>query len=267
MLQLAPTKRYAVIARSDATVPRLPLEDAASTKALQLLKRHGYFVATEIGAALENDVASIEAELENFFAKAPERKEKCMGTVYANERGLPMFRRGYERQKNVRECFRVPVNEEGQPWPSSQTKVCWRRVIRRFQALSDALLEAVVPGHERGEDFSLAYCFRYGEDDGGANGGADHTLVGEHADVSLVVVEPVARVPGLEVFDIHTKRWVCVEAVCVPGRELVVFVGRALSRISGLPALKHRVVKAGRARTSFLFEQKYAAFFEGGLQH
>ena len=267
MLHLKPTKRYAVIARSDATVPRLPLEDAATTKALQLLKRHGYFVATEIGAALENDVASIESELENFFAKAPERKEKCMGTVYANERGLPMFRRGYERQEHVRECFRVPVKEEGQPWPSSRTKVCWRRVITRFQAVADALLEAVVPGHERGEDFSLAYCFRYGVDDGGANGGSDDTLVGEHADVSLVVVEPVSRVPGLEVFDIHTKRWVCVEAVCVPGRELVVFVGRALSAKTGLPALKHRVVKSGKARTSFLFEQKYAAFFEGGLQH
>ena len=267
MLQLAPTQRFAVISRIDTSVPRLPLAAAASTKALGLLERHGYFVATDLGAALENDVAAIESELDRFFAKSTERKEKCMGTVYANERGLPMFRRGYERQENVRECFRVPVNEEGQPWPSSQTKVCWRRVITRFQALADALLEAAAPGHERGEDFSLAYCFRYGEDDGGANGGSDNTLVGEHADVSLVVVEPVARVPGLEVFDIHKKRWVCVEAVCIPGKELVVFVGKALSRTSGLPALKHRVVKSHRARTSFLFEQKYAAFFEGGLQH
>ena len=267
MLHLQPTKRYAMIAVSDATVPRLPLEDAASTKALDLLKRHGYFVATDLGAALEADVALIEAELDRFFAKSTDRKEKCMGTVYANERGLPMFRRGYERQENIRECFRVPVNEEGQPWPSSQTKVCWRRVIRRFQALADALLEAAAPGHERGEDFSLAYCFRYGVEDGGANGGSDNTLVGEHADVSLVVVEPVSRVAGLEVYDLCLKRWVCVEAVCVPGKELVVFVGRALSRTSGLPALKHRVVKSHRARTSFLFEQKYAAFFEGGLQH
>jgi hypothetical protein len=267
MLHLAPTAKYAVIARSDATVPRLPLAAAATEQGLTLLRRHGYFVATHIGDALAADVQTIESELDRFFAKAPARKEKCVGTVYANERGLPMFRRGYERQKNVRECFRVPVNEAGQPWPSSQTKVCWRRVIKRFQAVADALLEAVVPGHERGEDFSLAYCFRYGEDDGGANGGSGDTLVGEHADVSLVVVEPVSRVPGLEVFDIHTKRWVCVESVCIPGKELVVFVGRALSRTSGLPALKHRVVKTGRARLSFLFEQKYAAFFEGGLQH
>ena len=248
-------------------MPRLPLEDGASEQALQLLKRHGYFVATHIGEALEADVASIETELNNFFAKSTERKERCMGTVYANERGLPMFRRGYERQQNVRECFRVPVNEEGQPWPSSQTKVCWRRVITRFQALADALLDLAAPGHDKGEDFSLAYCFRYGVEDGGAHGGSDNTLVGEHADVSLVVVEPVSRVAGLEVFDIHEKRWVCVEAVCIPGKELVVFVGKALSRISGLPALRHRVVKTGRARLSFLFEQKYAAFFEGGLQH
>ena len=191
MLHLQPTKRYAVIAVSDATVPRLPLEDAASAKALQLLKRHGYFVATDLGAALEADVASIEAELDRFFAKSTERKEKCVGTVYANERGLPMFCRGYERQQNVRECFRVPVNEEGQPWPSPQAKACWRRVVDRFRSLSDALLDLAAPGHDKGEDFSLAYCFRYGEDDGGANGGSDDTLVGEHADVSLVVVEPV----------------------------------------------------------------------------
>ena len=133
-------------------MPRIPLAAAATTKALGLLRRHGYFVATEIGAALENDVASIEAELENFFAKAPERKEKCMGTVYANERGLPMFRRGYERQEHVRECFRVPVSEEGQPWPSSQTKVCWRRVITRFQAVADALRELGV------SQVSIVYC-------------------------------------------------------------------------------------------------------------
>ena len=266
MLHLKPTKRYAVI-DADASVPRLPLEDAASTKALQLLKRHGYFVATDLGAALEADVALIEAELDRFFAKSTERKEKCVGTVYANERGLPMFCRGYERQQNVRECFRVPVNEEGQPWPSSKTKVCWRRVITRFQTLADALLDLAAPGHDKGEDFSLAYCFRYGVDDGGANGGSDNTLGGEHADVSLVVVEPVSRVAGLEVYDLCLKRWVCVESVCVPGRELVVFVGKALASKTGLPALKHRVVKAGRARLSFLFEQKYAAFFEGGLQH
>ena len=60
MLHLAPTKRFTVISRSDATVPRLPLEDAASPKALQLLKRHGYFVATHIGDALEADVQTIE---------------------------------------------------------------------------------------------------------------------------------------------------------------------------------------------------------------
>ena len=194
MLQLAPTtalRRDSEKRRDRAAHPTRRRREHA--RGMQLLGRHGYFVATEIGAALENDVASIEAELENFFAKAPERKEKCRGAVYANERGLPMFRRGYERQEHVRECFRVPVQEEGQPWPSSQTKVCWRRVITRFQAVADALLEAVAPGHERGEDFSLAYCFRYGEDDGGANGGADDTLVGEHADVSLVVVEPVSE--------------------------------------------------------------------------
>ena len=51
MLHLAPTKRYAVIAVSDATVPRIPLAAATTEQALQLLKKHGYFVATDLGAA------------------------------------------------------------------------------------------------------------------------------------------------------------------------------------------------------------------------
>ena len=54
MLQLAPTKRFAVISRSDTTVPRLPLEDAASPKALQLLERHGYFVVRNRGQLSRN---------------------------------------------------------------------------------------------------------------------------------------------------------------------------------------------------------------------
>ena len=59
MLHLQPTKRYAVISRSesDATVPRIPLATAATARAIQLLEKHGYFVATDLGAALEADVA------------------------------------------------------------------------------------------------------------------------------------------------------------------------------------------------------------------
>ena len=140
------------------------------------------------------DVQTIETELENFFAKAPERKEKCMGTVYANERGLPMFRRGYERQQNVRECFRVPVQEEGQPWPSPRTKVCWRRVVDRFPSFIRCAARSGGPGTRARRGLFASHRFRYGEEDGGANGGSDDTLVGEHADVSLVVVEPVSRV-------------------------------------------------------------------------
>ena len=65
MLHLAPTKRFAVISRSDATVPRLSLGDAASTKALQLLKKHGYFVATDLGAALEYCIALCGGEVQH----------------------------------------------------------------------------------------------------------------------------------------------------------------------------------------------------------
>ena len=158
MLHLAPTKRFTVISRSDATVPRIPLAAAASTKALQLLKRHGYFVATDLGAALENDVASIETELDRFFAKAPERKEKCMGTVYANERGLPMFRRGYERQQHIRECFRVPVNEEGQPGPLLEQK-CAGGASLRASKLIRCVVGSGCPGTRARRRFFFGLLF------------------------------------------------------------------------------------------------------------
>ena len=65
MLHLAPTQRFAVISRSDAPVPRIPLAAAASTKALQLLKRHGYFVATDLGAALDDREALCWCQLQH----------------------------------------------------------------------------------------------------------------------------------------------------------------------------------------------------------
>jgi len=82
--------------------------------------------------------------------------------------------------------------------------------------------------------------------------------------VSLVVCEPVSRAPGLEVFDAKLRRWLGVEAACAPGEEVVVFGGKAFEHRTGIPACRHRVVKCAPARPRhvFLYEQKYAAFFQ-----
>ena len=119
------------------------------------------------------------------------------------------------------------------------------------------------PSLSEADDYSLAYSFLYGADDGGANGGDAQTLVGEHCDVSLVVVEPVSQVPGLQVYDTKLRTWLGVEGKATPGKELVLFGGNAFAHATGIPACRHRVVKARppRPRHVFLYEQKYAAFF------
>mmetsp|Transcript_1968 Transcript_1968/g.5975 ORF Transcript_1968/g.5975 Transcript_1968/m.5975 type:complete len:277 (+) Transcript_1968:1945-2775(+) len=275
MLRLQTTQKFAVVSRADdAALPRVAYRDAASPEALALLRKHSYVVVDELGSELEAHIASVEAHWWKFFARADETKRRCVGAVYANERGLPMFRRGYERQEGVRECFRAPVCGGGQPWPSRDARDAWAALEKTAARLADAVLEAALPGwREEGagasdDDFSLAYCFRYGPADGGANGGDAETLVGAHADVSLVVVEPVASVPGLEVFDLASRRWLAVEDAAPRGKALVVFGGKAFAAATGLAACEHRVVKLSSSpRLSWLYEQKYGAFFEGGGMH
>ena len=59
-------------------------------------------------------------------------------------------------------------------------------------------------------------------------------------------------------------RWVAVEESCEPGKEFVLFGGVALERATGgrIRAALHRVTQARQPRTVFLFEQKYAAYFD-----
>jgi len=100
----------------------------------------------------------------------------------------------------------------------------------------------------------------------------------EHVDPSLLVVEPIAEVPGLEVLDQAAGEWVSVEACARSGQggqEWVLFGGRALEAATQgqIKACRHRVTTPGfrdaarRAarlrRFCFIFEQKLADFYEG----
>jgi ABC-type multidrug transport system fused ATPase/permease subunit len=61
--------------------------------------------------------------------------------------------------------------------------------------------------------------------------------VTEHVDPSLFVIEPCCGVAGLEVLDAHTQQWLQAEAVCAPGKDLILFGGKALEvRTSKLAA-------------------------------
>ena len=270
-LQLRPTQRFAVIERrpQQSDVPRVSLAEVAAPRTLELLRERGYVVVTDLDDAFLRAIAAQERAFLDFYARDAARKKRCVGTVYLSERGQPMFSRGYERQQRVRECFRAQASAPAaQPWPNRGARAAWVDLVGRLATLADAVLDAAVgvPSRPRDgdDDFSLAYSFLYGVDDGGGNGGDASTLVGEHADVSLVVCEPVSRAPGLEVFDAKLRRWLGVEAACAPGEEVVVFGGKAFEHRTGIAACRHRVVKCAPARPRhvFLYEQKYAAFFQ-----
>ena len=121
--------------------------------------------------------------------------------------------------------------------------------------------------------------------------------VAPHVDPSLLVVEPCSRARGLEVRararergrewraprspnrrpdgaeawqvqDVASGAWVRVDgdgSACVPGADLVLFAGRGLEAATGgrVRACPHRVAHApGEQRFAFIFEQKYAQFYD-----
>jgi len=197
--------------------------------------------------------------------------------VYVSERGVPLFRRGYERQSGVRECFRVPAADlwsaqlgDAAWWPATEvggtrtdgteSRRVFRRAARPLRCLADHVLGAfcassVVDGARRtgrtddDDDCSLVFSFAY-ERKNEQPAPNDHrtsaapVLVAEHVDQSLVVVAPVATAPGLQVFDRAVGSWITVEAACgaAPGTALIVFGGAALEHAAGVAACRHRVV-------------------------
>lgn len=130
-----------------------------------------------------------------------------------------------------------------------------------------------------GGDMSVAYALHYPNDEGGAptlplnvTGGEGGLCVKAHVDPSLIVLEPVADVPGLEVFDPLTQAWVSVERASQrPGEEWVVFGGRCLEAATGVKACLHRVTASNygnagspaRRRFCFIYEQKLMDYFDG----
>ncbi|KAJ8611149.1 hypothetical protein CTAYLR_003573 [Chrysophaeum taylorii] len=255
------TARFYVI----EAVPRLALRDVTGPAGLALLRRHGFLIVTSLGSEFERRLEALRLSMLEWFRQSSETKEDRVGGVYVSERGVPMFRVGYEAQARIRECFRIAVAKP--LWPGESRAA--RDAIVLFRKLADRVLAAAVPRPRRAEeeevdeDFSVAYAFYYPNTDayGLDNNG---TLVGPHADPSLVVVAPVADVPGLYVFDPATQSWLSVEIAARPRRELVLFSGKALETASrgAIPACVHKVLKTSKTpRLSFVFEQKYASFY------
>lgn len=72
----------------------------------------------------------------------------------------------------------------------------------------------------------MAYAVFYPNNRGGQQEAGIN--IKQHYDPSLMVVEPIADAPGLEIFDRRSQSWISVEAACVAGKEVIVFGGQAL---------------------------------------
>lgn len=192
-------------------------------------------------------------------------------------------------------------------WPSEEVRSRWSDLAGFCRELTDEVLalaleppadaaafaaraeatKAVAASRRFGDDYSVAYALHYPNGEGGAptlsrdDAGEDGINVKEHVDPSLVVVEPVADVVGLDVFDRVAQCWLSVEAASKsPGSDFVVFGGSALEKASGgrIRACLHRVVAsdyhqrkhgsengqekpASRRRFCFIYEQKVAEYY------
>lgn len=212
----------------------------------------------------------------------------------------------------VREAFRVHAQADQAElvWPSAAAQAAWQALVAFCRGLADRALalaletasaDAASEDRPKGEactaatraatlaqleacrasggDLSVAYALHYPNGEGGAptlplavTGGEPGLCVKAHVDPSLVVLEPVADVPGLDVFDRLTQAWVSVERASVrPGEEWVVFGGRCLEAAAGVQACLHRVTAsnygheetAARRRFCFIYEQKLSDFYDG----
>jgi isopenicillin N synthase-like dioxygenase len=116
------------------------------------------------------------------------------------------------------------------------------------------------------DDLSVSYGLHYPNETG--TGQSESENVFEHVDPSLYVIEPVTDVAGLDVFDRASQCWISVENECVPHNEWVLFCGKALERTTEarVRGTLHRVTRrpetANNSRFCYIYEQKYASFFE-----
>ncbi len=259
-------------------------------------KRGGRMVARELAThsfiILRDDLGSISKtyragakELNTFFADKDEVKEACTaaGNPYFDERGLPMWFPGYERCGVVREAYRIHAGRpDRQPWPSHTFRDAFLYLQHKLREICDAALVAAVPQYtsappswvEDDGDLSVCYALHYPNFDGGSSNTPPSSIsdendmnVAEHRDPSLMVIEPCCGVPGLEIQDHQSKKWIPVENVCQEGTDLVLFCGREIESATGgsVSATTHRVRQGSQKRVCFIFEQKYRIFFSFGI--
>lgn len=187
MVRLRETSRFCVLAREEEEeIPRVCLRWISSEDCTKKLRAHGFVMVTSLGIELEMRLEELKQTMTRFFETLPlEKKREITGGVYVSERGVPMYRVGYESQDRIRECFRVEVRKPLFP-VGAETE--WRKVLRPLRRIADRVLSTALgsPPNTR-DDFSIAYSFYYPNSENYGLLDAPDTLVKEHADPSLVV--------------------------------------------------------------------------------
>ena len=301
----------------DGKLHRIPLKQLAAKGSREAivaaLSANSLFVVTDLGRRFEKVYDEYLAVSKDFFQNTPQNaKNDCISShIYCNERRVPMWYCGYE-STDIREAFRVPGGHQSgasnvTKWPCAYSTATtgsehkaqakfqrlWYKLTQMLESICDICLSKVV-GASNAKSFattddnlSVSYTFHYHNrcrtSEIVADGQDPDLVVTEHCDPSLFVVEPCSDVDGLEVFVRSRSEWCGVEALCKPGREVVVFCGKALERITkklsaasgkcewlpagGIPATPHRVRFRGGpqhendSRYCVIFEQKYAEFY------
>jgi len=272
-------------------IPRISLDqfyDKRNTVFMELLKLHSFVIVTDLGEG-EELYRDFMSHFRNLVEKEDsEEKSKCIGPIYANERGTPMWHVGYERASG-RECWRYPVAQRNSAqhvylklthWPSEEFSSSNLKLLHFMKKICDHALSQSLGDDERDfsnceadEDFSTTFAFHYpNSKEKGYLPQEPGILVKEHIDNSLFVAEFVPDIKGLEVFDLVSNSWIFVEDFCESGKELVLFAGEGIELLEDLlpipvKACIHRVAEnPGLSRVCFIFDQKYKSYMDKGKE-
>lgn len=298
------TNRFCVLATHDEVgsldLPVLSLSDlllgnrSSTNLATQLhaaLKDRGFFLLTcpktsRPGLVIEG---LRECVGKNLFPDDNNASLPVGENVYLSEKGVPMYRLGYELSDDgVREFFRVAAAEPDDP-PLENGQEAWLRGLGLCRHVTDTALDLLVTQPRRQKragsgatswtrqrpstpnrpgDFSVLYAMNYfNRPDIPLP--QDGIALKQHVDPSLLVMETVLNLdtPGLQVWDKQTSKWLDCDGPKSPAHLFpdqcvsLIFGGKALAAHSSIEPTLHRVVAGHCQRRTVIYEQKYEEFY------
>ena len=232
---------------SDLLLHTVTTRDQVQDVLLRLLRSYGHVI---LKVKKSSKAAQVVDQMRqslytDFFPSSTNRNSQNLqqGEVYISEKGVPMWKTGYEQCDDIREAFRVNCGAvDDQPWPTTQSRQTWLRGMALCRHICDVCLDLIVGYNakdrpysggyswtkldyshrdqiaNRPGDFSVLYAMHYFNDEashfarqsGDVTGIDDTTInVKEHVDPSLFVLEPfLANTEGLQVYCQNKNQWI-----------------------------------------------------------